>query len=137
MTGEGGFFFSAPERDNLKRYLESGGFLLASAGCSSREWADAFRREVRDVFGEGRLERIPSYHPIYNTIHQVSAIDLTSPGDEAWLEGMEYEGKTVLIFSRHGLNDTAHTEGCCCCGGNEISNSLEINVNILGYALLH
>ena len=29
------------------------------------------------------------------------------------------------------------TEGCCCCGGNEIENSLEVNVNILVYALLH
>ena len=35
------------------------------------------------------------------------------------------------------MNDTAHTEGCCCCGGNEIQNSMEINANILAYALLH
>jgi hypothetical protein len=43
----------------------------------------------------------------------------------------------VMIYSPHGLNDTAHTEGCCCCGGNEIVNSLDVNVNILVYALMH
>ena len=53
------------------------------------------------------------------------------------LVGLTLDDKTVLIYSRHGLNDTAHTEGCCCCGGNEIKNSLQVNINILAYALLH
>ena len=37
MTGEGTFALTEDERRNLKQYLEKGGFLLASAGCSSRE----------------------------------------------------------------------------------------------------
>ena len=51
--------------------------------------------------------------------------------------GVEEDGKLVVIYSPHGLNDTAHTEGCCCCGGNEIENSLAVNINIFVYALLH
>ena len=35
MTGEGDFHLTSTERDNLKAYLEGGGFLLASAGCSA------------------------------------------------------------------------------------------------------
>jgi hypothetical protein len=35
------------------------------------------------------------------------------------------------------LNNTANAPGCCCCGGNEIKNSMEVNVNILAYALLY
>src|SRR5262245_43197910 len=34
MTGEGDFTLSQRERENMKKYLSSGGFLLASAGCS-------------------------------------------------------------------------------------------------------
>src|SRR5438093_2464001 len=34
MTGEGAFQLADVERDNLRRYIERGGFLLASAGCS-------------------------------------------------------------------------------------------------------
>jgi len=41
----------------------------------------------------------------------------------------------VLIHSRDGLNDTAHTQGCCCCGGDEIINAEQVNVNILAYAV--
>jgi len=53
------------------------------------------------------------------------------------LLGLEINGKIVLVFSPHGLNDTAHTKGCCCCGGNEISNAIKVNVNILTYALMY
>ena len=59
------------------------------------------------------------------------------PDPTARLLGLEKNGKLVIVYSPHGLNDTEHSEGCCCCGGNEISNSLEINVNILVYALCH
>src|ERR1041384_569914 len=34
MTGEGAFTLTDEERKNLRLYLEKGGFLLASAGCS-------------------------------------------------------------------------------------------------------
>ena len=43
----------------------------------------------------------------------------------------------MVVYSHHGLNDTEHTEGCCCCGGNEIGNSLDMNVNLFVYALLY
>jgi hypothetical protein len=51
------------------------------------------------------------------------------------LEGISLGGRLAVLYSQDGLNDTAHTQGCCCCGGNEIRNSVQINVNILAYAL--
>src|SRR5438876_956026 len=52
MTGECAFQLPDRERDNLRRFVERGGFLLASAGCSSQEWDRAFRREMAKVFPE-------------------------------------------------------------------------------------
>jgi hypothetical protein len=137
ITGEEDFHFTTKERDNLKRYLESGGFLLASAGCSSKVFDKAFRRGVTAVFGKDKLKKIPMDHPLFKTVHEIKELKLNHAADKPQLEGMEHNGKIVMIYSPHGLNDTAHTEGCCCCGGNEIKNSLEVNVNILVYALLH
>jgi hypothetical protein len=137
MTGESEFFFTAKERENLKAYLQSGGFLLASAGCSSQEWDRSFRREIASIFGKDALGRIEMDHPLFRTARVIEEIELHHPGEPAYLEGLEHNGKLVLIYSPHGLNDTEHTEGCCCCGGNEIVNSLELNMNILVYALLH
>lgn len=43
MTGEGDFILTTAERENLKKYLENGGFLLASASCSKRSVARRLR----------------------------------------------------------------------------------------------
>ena len=53
------------------------------------------------------------------------------------LEGITINGRLGVLYSQDGLNDTAHATGCCCCGGNEILNAVQINVNILAYALLY
>jgi len=137
MTGEASFHFSAAERRNLKRYLTSGGFLLASAGCSNKDWDRSFRREIKTIFKDKKLERIEMEHPLFRTVHGIEKLKLHHPTGDAALEGLVHDGKLVTVYSRHGLNDTTHTEGCCCCGGNEIENSLEVNVNIFVYALLH
>lgn len=141
LTGEKDFHFTPDERRNLKRYLESGGFLLVSAGCSNKEFDKAFRREIRSVFEDTALVRLPDDHTIYRTVYPVAGLQTQGHGPGAHeriaLEGLNRGSKTVLIYSKHGLNDTAHTEGCCCCGGSEITNALEVNVNIFVYALLY
>jgi hypothetical protein len=114
-----------------------GGFLLASAGCSSEKWDRAFRREMQRVFGEDCLQPLAMDHPVFSTVRPIEELKLKKVSTRPRLYGMEVNGKMAVIYSHHGLNDTAHTEGCCCCGGNEILNALEVNVNILVYALLH
>ncbi|MCC5842733.1 MAG: DUF4159 domain-containing protein [Verrucomicrobia bacterium] len=137
MTGEKDFMFSPAERENLRRYLDRGGFLLASSGCSSQEWTEAFRREINRLFDDSRLTHIDREHPLWNTVYDIEQVELTNPGPEVKISGLERNGKLVVVFSPEGLNDSAKVEGCCCCGGNEIRNAAEIVVNILVYALLY
>ena len=134
MTGEGAFSLTDDERKNLKAYLEKGGFLLASAGCSSKEWSDSFKREMDAVFPERKLAEVSMDHPIFRTVYDVKRLD--TKGVDAKLFGISVGGKVVVIFTPDGLNDTGTMHGCCCCGGNEIKNAQKVNANILGYALL-
>jgi hypothetical protein len=136
MTGEGSFSLLEEERKNLAAYLTRGGFLLASAGCSSPEWDRSFRREFKKVFPEEELRKINMEHPLFQTLYNVKRINLKN-GGTTLLEGLEIDGCIVLIYSSEGLNDTADVRGCCCCGGNEVKNAKEINANILTYALMH
>ena len=136
MTGEGAFELPDSERQNLKRFVERGGFLLASAGCSSKEWDKSFRNEMTKIFGEKRLGAIDFEHPVFHTVYDIEDFK-AKHGTIQPLEGVQFEGRLGVLYSQDGLNDTAHTTGCCCCGGNEIKNCLEINVNILAYALTH
>jgi hypothetical protein len=137
MTGDGDFNLTAKERENLKRYLKNGGFLLASASCSNQPWGTAFEREIRSIFGNDALKDIPADHEIFRTIFTIKDMKLSHNGPPPVLRGISQNGKIVVVFSAEGLNDSSHAENCCCCGGNEIQNSMEINANILAYALLH
>ncbi len=137
MTGEGDFILTNQERENLKKYLENGGFLLASASCSNEAWRGAFEREIKRLFGNDSLKDIPMDHDIYKTIFSIKDLKLSHGSSESKLSGVTLKNKIVVVYSPDGLNDTSHTEGCCCCGGNEILNSMQVNANILAYALLH
>ena len=137
MTGESSFFLTSKERENLKRYLENGGFLLASAGCSNKDWGRSFRSEMKKIFEEASLEPIKIEHPVFRTVYQIEKLELSKKSGEATLEGVEVNGKLVVVYSDDGLNDSSNRSGCCCCGGNEIKNAMEVNVNVLAYALLY
>jgi len=137
MTGEGEFQLSEAERETLRRYIERGGFLLASAGCSSDEWDRSFRREMATVFPRHPLTAIGMDHPIFHTTYDIKELRTTHGGSPRPLVGVSIGGRLGVVYSQDGLNDTPHSTGCCCCGGNELENVIDINVNILAYALTH
>ena len=77
-------------------------------------------------------------HPLFRTVNKIKKLNIKSKtATKVQLEGLTLNGKLVMVYSPHGLNNTANTKGCCCCGGNEILNALDINVNVLVYAILH
>jgi hypothetical protein len=135
MTGEGDFQLSDAERENLRRYVERGGLLVASAGCSSTEWDRAFRREMATVFPKFPLKAIDMGHPMFHTVYDITKLRARH-GTPQPLMGVSIGGRIGVVYSQDGLNDTPHTTGCCCCGGNELTNAVDINVNLLAYALL-
>jgi len=136
MTGDGEFTLPDVERQNLRRFVERGGFVLASAGCSSPEWDRSFRSEMALIFANHPLQEIPMSHPIFHTVYDVTELKGLHRTPRP-LEGISIGSRLGVLYSVDGLNDTAHTSGCCCCGGNEITNDEQINVNILAYSLLY
>jgi hypothetical protein len=136
MTGEGEFSLPDKERENVRRFIERGGMLLASSGCSSAEWDRSFRREMASVFPDAGLEPLGMDHAVFHTVYDITELD-AKHGTPKPLEGVMVGGRLGVIYSQDGLNDTQHSQGCCCCGGNEIANCVEINVNILAYALMY
>lgn len=135
MTGEGKFKLTSEQQENLRNYLNHGGFLVASAGCSSSQWASSFRKQIKSVFPELKMAKLEMDHPIFHSYYDIKSLE----DAEDSLEGLEIDGKIVLVFSSDGLNDSdnAADPSCCCCGGNEIENARRINANLLIYALTH
>ena len=136
MTGEGGFDLPDKERQNLRKFVENGGLLLASAGCSSPDWDKSFRAEMAKVFPDHPMQTLTMDHPIFHTVYDIKELTGLHQAPRP-LEAVSIGDRVGVIYSVDGLNDTAHTTGCCCCGGNEITNDAMVNVNILAYALLY
>lgn len=135
FTGEGSFVLSSAERKNLKRYLENGGFVLASPGCSDADWNRAFQREIVAALPGSKFVTIPMDHPLFSTVHTITKVGTYSKTVQ--LRGIQINGRLALLYSPEGLNNAKNASGCCCCGGSEIQQAREVNVNALVYALLH
>lgn len=92
------------------------------------------------VFTDAALTPLEMSHPVFHTVTDINEITLSHgnpTGKACRLEGISFGGRLGVLYSQDGLNDTQHTHGCCCCGGNEIVNCLDINVNVLAYALTY
>lgn len=136
LSGQEGFTLSKAEKKNLKTYLERGGFVLASAGCSNAAWARSFEAVIKELFGDKALTPLDTDHALFHTVYDIDHIDVRRPGGRHPVYGMVSDGRVRLVYSPLGLNDTGNAGGdCCCCGGSEIKNARLINVNVLGYAL--
>ena len=136
MSGNENFSLNEKERRQLRKFLTQGGFLLASPGCSDEKWDQSFRQEIKVCFPEYPLEKIPMTHPVFSTVNPISRLT-EKHGKPVMLEGLEINGRLVLVYSKEGLNDVEYAKGCCCCGGNEIQNPGKVNVNIFAYAVLY
>lgn len=136
MSGNEKFSFTQKERAALRKYLTQGGFLLVSPGCSDENWDKSFRQEMKACFPEYTLQKIPMTHPIFSIVNPIPRLT-DKHGKPVALEGLEINGRLVLVYSKEGLNDVEHAEGCCCCGGNEIKDPAKVNVNVFTYAVLY
>ena len=67
MTGHGNVRFSIDEINNLRRFLENGGFLHADDNYGMDE---SFRREIARVLPDRPLVEVPLDHPVYRIIYE-------------------------------------------------------------------
>jgi hypothetical protein len=135
FSGEGNFALNQRERDNLRRFLELGGFMVASPGCSDSAWERAFRREIAVIFPDVKMAEVPMSHPAFSTVYKIDRLT-DKKGARVMVEGLFLDGRLALVHSPEGLNDVGHADGCCCCGGNEIKQCANVNVNLLTFAIL-
>lgn len=62
MTGHGNVVFSDNDKDNLKKYLEAGGFLHIDDNYGMDQY---IRKEIKKLFPNNELVEIPSNHIIF------------------------------------------------------------------------
>ncbi|QEH38314.1 hypothetical protein OJF2_69150 [Aquisphaera giovannonii] len=86
-------------RQNLRDFVEQGGFILADACCHSREFDEGFKALMKRVFPEEeyKLRPLSDDHPVWRARH------LLTPGAYP-LWGIEHGCRTVVIYSQKDLS---------------------------------
>lgn len=97
MTGHGNVFFSDTDADNLKTYLQSGGFLHISDNYGLDKY---IRKELKKVFPELELQEIPYSHPIYHQTYDFDVLPKIHEHDGKPPQGfgLFYEGRLVCFY---------------------------------------
>lgn len=134
MTGHGNVVFSSMEIDNLRTYLEAGGFLHIDDNYGMDQF---IRVELKKLFPNDELIEIPSSHPIYNqkfkffTMPKIHEHD----GKRAQLFGIVHEGKLVLVYSYEtDLGDGWEDPSVHNDPPEKRKEALQMGANILMYA---
>ncbi|MGC8641285.1 MAG: DUF4159 domain-containing protein [Isosphaeraceae bacterium] len=91
--------FSAQAKDNIREYVEQGGFLFADACCHSKKFDAGFRALVKELFPEPeyKLRLLSDDHPVWRAKHL-----LTPRAYPLW--GIEHGCRTFLIYSPKDLS---------------------------------
>lgn len=134
MTGHGNVVFSSAEAENLRTYLEAGGFLHIDDNYGMDQF---IRVELKKVFPNQELVELPSNHPIFHQKYNFNGLPKIHEHDDkrAQAFGIFYEGKLVLLYTVEtdlgdGWEDAAvHNDP-----PEKRKEALQMGANILMYA---
>jgi hypothetical protein len=144
MTGHDDFRFSEEEAERLRRYLSSGGMLVADACCGRLAFDRAFRRELAAALPRHRLQSLPLDHPLYEMHHEIRQVEYTPRAREDFgpvstpaLEGITLDGRLAVVYSRFDLGNGWEQFPHPYSYGYGQEDALQIGANLIVYAVTH
>ena len=117
--------FTAIEKKLLKRYVDNGGFIVAEACCSSRDFDEGFKDLVAEVWPDSEFAPLPAEHAVWTSPTTVA------PGQPYTLWGLNQGCKTILLYSPQDLScrwESGKVEDPRCI------QAFRLGLNIIAYA---
>jgi hypothetical protein len=144
MSGDNEFPpFTEAEINNLRLYLEFGGTLLIDdcIGKTDFGFDKSARREVKRLFPNKALERLPAEHTIFKSFYLLNRA-YGRIAEKSFLEGITLGDRTVIIYSQNDLGgawskDTLGNWEYEVTPGGETQRNMafRLGINIIMYAL--
>ncbi|MEK6249119.1 MAG: DUF4159 domain-containing protein [Planctomycetales bacterium] len=152
MHGRHDFRLSVQEKRQLKTFVERGGTVMADAICASPSFANAFRREMEDVF-QKPLEAIDADHVLLsakyggdNLEEVVRRESVRNSNGVGWevlerrgppqLEGLTVdEDRLGVVFSPLDLSCALEKHVSPHCRGYTPDDAARIAINVIYYSL--
>jgi hypothetical protein len=163
MTGENHYRFREKEKENLKEYINRGGFLLMD-DCVVGSGGDFFYQSsyalLEEVFGKGSVRSIPHEHEVFHNIYDLGDTGLPAmqrynrvilfgrrrPQQKIlpYMHGQNHGARGVFIGERLAvfLSSTDIHCGWCDSHGFEFGRqsyrqAIQMGINIIMYAITH
>ena len=137
MTGHGNITLNSVEAENLRNYLDNGGFLYVDDDYGFDPYV---RKALKQIFPDEKLIELPLSHPIYNQVFSFNkGLPKIHEHDDKPPQGFGLfrEGRMVLFYSYESnladgwANPEVHKNPA-----SLREAALKMGVNILVYALV-
>jgi hypothetical protein len=141
MTGDYDFTLTDSEVENLRKFLLDGGTIIFNAARGRDEFSKAVARELRRVFPQKPLMRLPLDHPIFNSFYRITDVTMhingvpsTQPPE---VYSMDVGTRAAAILVPGGLGTALTTDGPYHSGGKHIvgEKAKRLGVNLVAYML--
>jgi len=139
--------FASTEREILRRFLSYGGFLFAEDTIGARGFGfdRTFREEIRKIFPQNELKRLPADHSVYQSFYLIGS----GPGGiggrqrvNSYLEGITLDSWTPVIYSQNDLSGALARDSsgkwvndCVPGGETQRTGAFKLGINIIVYSL--
>lgn len=153
MHGRTAFSLSDKGIKGLKQHLDRGGVLFADACCGARAFDLSFRDLVKKLYPDKEFKRIPITHELFSSeglkfditevkrrvpeaINPDEPLAIAEQKVEPYLEGIEVDGRYVVIYSKYDISCALERQTSVACAGYIPEDALKIAINVVMYALL-
>ncbi len=137
LTGTWDPRFSKEEVAILRRYLTTGGTLIADAAAGRVEFDIAFRKLCRTMFPDAPLKVLPPGHPIYTCFyHMTSAhVNLEKGPVQPQIEAVMINGRAAILYSKLGLSDGWAQVFSVYARSYDSADAIKLGTNMVVYAM--
>lgn len=149
MHGRHDFNLSKNEQDRLREYINQGGVLFSDACCGVPAYDRSFRTLMKQLFRDNPLKRIPPDHEIFKIGHDLKTVKRREPDVdqvnaalqvsvrtvEPFLEGIEINGRFVVVYSKYDISCALERQASVACTGYVHEDAVRIGVNVILYFL--
>lgn len=145
MTGHYDFAWTSEEVANMRNYLMRGGTLFATAAAGLKPFDVGFRREIKRIFPDSDLVRIPPSHPMFaggwNPIQTVQYTP-SALSDDPLLQYPEFyavfvDQRPVVIYTPYDVFSGLNRESNAYAKGLTSDDALRVAISITTYVMSH
>ena len=119
---------NAIARQNLREFVEQGGFIFAEACCGKREFDAGFKQLMKEIFPqeEYKLRPLSEDHPLWRAKHELNPANYP-------LWGIEHGCRTVVVYSPTDLS--CYWNQCERSPNNPaVIGAVKVGENVIDYA---